>query len=103
MALLIGGTLAYLFLDFPWWVVVVTALVGLEVFELRIWRWALRQRPRAGLEGIVGERGRLVTPGRVRIRGTTYAARAADAAPGDPVVVERVEGMSLVVRKASLE
>jgi hypothetical protein len=42
VALLIGGTLAILFLDLPWSAVVIVVLVGVEVFELRIWRWALR-------------------------------------------------------------
>lgn len=99
MALLIGGTLALLFLSPPWSVLVVLLLVGVEVFEFRLWRWALRQRPRAGIEGMVGERGRLVAPGRVRIRGTSYRARSVEGRPGDAVVVEAVEGMTLVVRR----
>jgi membrane protein implicated in regulation of membrane protease activity len=100
MALLIGGTLALVFLDLPWSAVVIAALVAVEVFEFRIWRWALRQRPRAGAEGMVGERGVLADQGRVRIRGTTYQARVLEGTPGDPVVVEGVEGMTLVVRRA---
>jgi membrane protein implicated in regulation of membrane protease activity len=99
VALLIGGTLALLFLSVPWSIVVIVLLVGVEVFEFRLWRWALRQRPRAGIEGVVGERGRLTTPNRVRIRGTSYPARATDGQAGDPVVVEAVEGMTLVVRR----
>jgi membrane protein implicated in regulation of membrane protease activity len=100
MALLIGGTLALVFLDLPWSAVVIAALVALEVVEFRIWRWALRQRPRAGAEGMVGERGILADLGRVRIRGTTYPARVLEGSPGDSVVVEEVEGMTLVVRRA---
>jgi membrane protein implicated in regulation of membrane protease activity len=103
MLLLIGGTLAYLFLPFPWWLVVVLVLAGVEVFEFRIWRWALRQGPRSGIEALVGERGVLAGEGRVRIRGTSYPARSRDAAAGDPVVVEDVEGMTLVVRPATEE
>lgn len=103
MALLIGGTLAYLFLPFPWWLVVVAVLAGVEVFEFRLWRWALRERPRAGIEGMVGERGVVASAGRVRIRGSSYPAAHGDAAPGDVVVVERVEGMTLVVRPATEE
>jgi membrane protein implicated in regulation of membrane protease activity len=99
VALLIGGTLALMFLSPPWSVVVIVLLVGVEVFEFRLWRWALRQRPRAGIEGMVGERGRLSAPDRVRIRGTSYPARAVEGRVGDPVVVEAVEGMSLVVRR----
>jgi membrane protein implicated in regulation of membrane protease activity len=103
VALLIGGTLAVLFLDLPWSVVVIVLLVGVEVFEFRIWRWALRQRPRAGSEGIVGERGVLAGPDRVRIRGTTYPAQVVDGQAGDRVVVERVQGMTLVVRRLGPE
>jgi membrane protein implicated in regulation of membrane protease activity len=99
VALLIGGTLALLFLDLPWSAVVIVVLVGVEVFELRIGRWALRQQPRAGTEGMVGERGILAARDRVRIRGTTYPARVVEGRSGDPVVVEAVEGMTLVVRR----
>ena len=98
MALLIGGSLAYLFLPFPWWLVVVVVLAGFEVFEFKLWRWAVRQLPRAGIEGMVGERGVLAAPGRVRIRGTTYPARSGDGRVGDEVIVEDVDGMTLVVR-----
>jgi membrane protein implicated in regulation of membrane protease activity len=101
MALLIGGTLAYLFLPFPWWLVVVVVLAGVEVFEFRIWRWALRQRPRSGIEALVGERGVLASEGRVRIRGTSYPARSPGGAAGDRVVVEDVDVMTLVVRPAT--
>lgn len=101
MALLIGGTLALILLHPPWSVVVIVVLAAVEIFEFRIWRWALRQRPRAGAEGIVGERGVVAAPGRVRIRGTSYPARVLDGEPGDPVVVEGVDGMTLVVRRVS--
>jgi membrane protein implicated in regulation of membrane protease activity len=100
VALLIGGTLAVIFLDLPWALVVIALLAGVEVFEFRMWRWAVRQRPLSGAEGIVGERGTLLAGDRVRIRGTTYPARAVDAQPGDEVLVERAEGMTLIVRPA---
>lgn len=99
MALLVGGTLALLFLDLPWSAVVIAALAAFEVFEFRIWRWAVRQRPRAGLEGIVGETGVLGQDDRVRIRGTSYPARVLEGRPGDRVRIEGVEGMTLVVRR----
>ena len=100
MALLIGGTLAVIFLDLPWALVVIALLAGVEVFEFRLWRWAVRQRPLSGAEGLIGERGRLIAGDRVRIRGTTYPARASGAEPGDEVIVESAEGMTLVVRRA---
>lgn len=100
MALLIGGTLALIFLDLPWALVVIGLLAGVEVFEFRLWRWAVRQRPVGGAEGLVGERGTLIAKDRVRIHGTSYPARAADAEPGDEVIVERTEGMTLVVTRS---
>ena len=99
MALLIGGTLAVLFLDAPWSYVVIALLAALEFVEFRIWRWAMRQRPAGGIEGLVGTRGTLVEGSRVRIAGTTYPARSGEAAVGDEVVVDRVEGMTLVVSR----
>jgi membrane protein implicated in regulation of membrane protease activity len=99
VALLVGGTLAIVFLDLPWSAVIIVLLAGFEVFEFRLWRWAVRQRPRAGTEGIVGEVGTLTAGDRVRIRGSSYRARILDGGPGDRVRVERVEGMTLVVRR----
>jgi membrane protein implicated in regulation of membrane protease activity len=99
VALLVGGTLAVLFLDLPWSAVVIAILVGVEVFEFRVWRWAARQRPRAGAQGIVGEVGVLGDGGRVRIRGTSYPARVLEGQPGDRVRVEEVDGFTLVVRR----
>jgi hypothetical protein len=68
VALIIGGTLAYLFLPFPWWLVVVGGLVAFEGLEIWFWLWMKRQRPRSGHEAMVGARGVLARPGRVRIR-----------------------------------
>ncbi len=99
MALLIGGTLALILLDLPWSAIVIAALVGIELFEFRIWRWAVRQRPRAGAHGMVGEVGVLGGSGRVRIRGTSYPARVLEGEPGDRVRVEEIEGLTLVVRR----
>jgi membrane protein implicated in regulation of membrane protease activity len=99
VALLIGGTLALIFLELPWSAVAISALAAVEVFEFRIWRWAVRQRPRAGAQGMVGEAGVLGEGDRVRIRGTSYPARVLEGRPGDRVRVEEVEGMTLVVRR----
>jgi membrane protein implicated in regulation of membrane protease activity len=99
VALLIGGTLALIFLDLPWSAVVIALLVGVEFFEFRIWRWTVRQRPAGGNDALVGRRGTMIAPGRVRIDGRSYAA-VGKAEPGDEVVVEATEGMALVVRPA---
>jgi membrane protein implicated in regulation of membrane protease activity len=100
MALLVGGTLALIFLDLPWSAIVIALLAGVEVFEFRIWRWAMRQRPVGGIEGLVGQWGTLIEDDRVRIQGTTYAARSTGAAVGEDVIVDGVDGMTLVVRKS---
>ncbi len=100
MLLLVGGILAYIFLPFPWWVVVVGVLAAKEAFELWLWLSLRRRRPASGTEALVGERGELTDTNRVRIRGTSYPARVLEGDPGDRVVVDRVEGMTLVVRRA---
>jgi membrane protein implicated in regulation of membrane protease activity len=100
MLLLIGGILAYIFLPFPWWVVVVAVLAAKEAFELWLWLSSRRRRPASGTEALVGEQGELTDTNRVRIRGTSYPARVLEGNPGDRVVVHQVEGMTLVVRRA---
>ncbi|HEV8681970.1 MAG TPA: NfeD family protein [Actinomycetota bacterium] len=100
MLLLIGGTLAYLFLPWPWWLVVVVILAGAEVFEVSLWLSLRGRRPLSGHEALVGEHGLLAGPARVRIRGTSYPARVEGAEVGDRVEVVAVEGMTLVVRQA---
>jgi membrane protein implicated in regulation of membrane protease activity len=61
----------------------------------------MRQRAVGGTEGLVGQRGTLIAGDRVRIHGTTYPARVSGAEPGDAVVVEGTDGMTLVVTKAN--
>ena len=100
MLLLIGGTLAYLFLPWPWWLVVVVILAGVEVFEVSLWLSLRRRGPLSGHESLVGERGVLAGSSRVRIRGTSYPARVIQGGVGDRVEVIAVEGMTLVVRSA---
>ena len=100
MLLLIGGTLAYLFLPWPWWLVVVVILAGVEVFEVSLWLSLRGRRPISGHESLVGEHGVLAGSSRVRIRGTSYPARVIEGSVGDQVEVVDVEGMTLVVRSA---
>lgn len=100
MALLVGGALALVFLDLPWSAVVIGVLVVFEFIEFRIWRWAVHRRPLGGTAGLVGATGSMIDGSRVRIQGTTYTAKTEDAAPGDQVIVERADGMTLVVRRS---
>lgn len=100
MLLLIGGTLAIVFLPFPWWLLVVGVLAVKEAVEISLWLSMRRRRPASGIAALVGQRGQLSRPDRVRIAGTSYPARVLEGKPGDPVVVEGVEGITLVVRRA---
>lgn len=99
MALLIGGTLALIYLPRVWAIVVIVALAAFELVEVWFWMWLGRGRPRAGQETLVGEHGTLGEDGRVRIRGTTYRADVLEGEPGDPVRVEGIDGLTLVVRR----
>ncbi|MDQ3991696.1 MAG: NfeD family protein [Actinomycetota bacterium] len=103
MGLLIGGTLAYLFLGDPWRWVVIGGLALFEAFEIMLWLWLRGRPPSTGPEALVGRMGLLTATGRVRLGGTSYAARVLDGAPGDRVSVEAVEGLTLVVRRVPPE
>lgn len=97
--LVIGGILAWWLLPYPRWLAVVGLLACIEVGELLVWlRWRGR-RSITGSQALVSTTGRLSGSDRVRIRGTSYPARVLDGQPGDEVVVESVEGMTLVVRR----
>lgn len=104
VALIVGGTLAYLFVPYPWWIVAVVGLALWEVVEAAIvvwiWKRFKNRKPFMGLEALEGEEGVLIESGRIRIRGTSYPARTLDAQPGDRVTVERLDGMTLVVRRS---
>ncbi len=78
----------------------VIALAAFESLEVLFWLWLRRRRPASGTEAMVGEEGVLSGERRVRIRGTSYPARVMEGDPGDRVVVEEVEGMTLIVRRA---
>jgi membrane protein implicated in regulation of membrane protease activity len=97
--LVIGGYLAWRYVEGPWRLVIVAVLASIEIGQAVVWiRWRKR-RSIVGAESLLGTSGRLTGSGRVRIRGTSYRARVLDGAPGDEVVVEGIEGMTLVVRR----
>jgi membrane-bound serine protease (ClpP class) len=69
------------------------------------WR-AQRRKTTTGSEGLVGERGTAVTElapqGKVSVHGEYWNAESGEAIPsGASIIVERVDGMTLRVRKAS--
>lgn len=100
MSTIIVGTLAIILVPFPWWIPIVVLVLAKDVAEIAIWLRQRRRPPASGTEALVGARGVMADGGRVRVAGTTYPARAVDASPGDRVVVESVEGMRLIVRRA---
>jgi membrane-bound serine protease (ClpP class) len=61
-------------------------------------------RPRSGREALVGQHGLARAPDRVFVDGALWSARPCfddeRIEPGDEVVVERVDGLTLTVRKA---
>ncbi len=101
MTTIVFGTLAVLLVPFPWWIPILAVLLAKDTVEIAIWIRQRRRPPASGTEALVGTRGRFAEGGRVRVAGTTYPARSVDASPGDRVVVESVDGMRLVVRRAS--
>ena len=88
---------------------VIATVVGFTVlffvFVVRAAFRAQRKKPVTGLQGLVGERGTALTDlgpsGQVFLHGEYWTAEAdAPIAKGSAVVVDRVDGLSLKVRKA---
>lgn len=84
---------------------VVVATVAFFVLVVGAAYRAQRRRPVTGLEGLVGEHGTalsdLVPTGQVFVHGEYWNAQAVyRVEKGDPIVVDRVDGMILHVRKA---
>lgn len=106
MALLTALLLALLVLDSPWsWAAVVVG-AGVEVAEsVFLVRWSRRRRATVGVEALVGRRAVAVTDlrpsGQVKFDGELWQARCeAGAAAGDPVVIRRIDGLTLEVEPA---
>jgi membrane-bound ClpP family serine protease len=86
----------------------VLGLAGVA-YALLVMRAAVRashRRVRSGAEGLIGRIGEARAPGQVFLNGALWRARlwAADEdtalTRGDPIVVERVDGLTLTVRRA---
>ena len=103
MILLIGVALALFVVPDGWTLATIVIAAVLEVAETFVtWRLSTRWRPRAGVETLIGEVGRVThacrPDGRVRVRGESWRARCdAGAGVGDRVRVSRRDGLTLVV------
>ena len=94
LALAIAGLF---FLPQPWSVVFVCVAALIEVGEVFLWiKFLRRYRVTTGAEGMLGERGEVIGPGRVRVRGEIWRARGTEGA-SDGVRVTAVDGLTLVV------
>jgi membrane protein implicated in regulation of membrane protease activity len=104
---IIAILLAVLLLPSPWGVVALAIACVLEAGEIAILRrWSKRigRRTKAttGAEAMVGKLAEVTAEcrpaGMVRLGGELWEARCqAGASPGDAVVVDRVDGLTLVV------
>lgn len=106
MALTVAIVLAF-FAPWPWNLVAVLCGLAIETVELT-WglRLARRWRPQTGAEAMIGLTAEVVAPcrptGQVRVQGELWEARCpAGADVGEKVLIEAIEGLTLVVRRAS--
>lgn len=106
--LLVAGLAGLFLLPAPWNVVAVSVAALVEVAEVAFWiRFLRRYRVRTGAEGMIGERGEVVSRvtgegGRVRVYGELWAARSEEPLePGASVAITRVDGLTLEVERTT--
>jgi membrane-bound serine protease (ClpP class) len=103
----IAIVLAILVFPSPWGLVAVGVAALVDLAETSVlWKWSHRRRARVGVETLVGRTavavGSLAPGGQVKLDGELWQARSAvPLESGVEVVVERVEGLTLVVAPAS--
>ena len=103
MAILVALLLAVFVLPSPWGVVAVTVAAVVDVGESLLFvRWSKRRQAAVGAETLVGKHGVAVGPlspeGQVRVDGELWKARSVGyAAPGTPVIVKGLDGLTLEV------
>ena len=94
-----------LWVDGAWGWVLVGVAAAVEIGESYAWlHWSRRRRVRVGAETLKGLEGVVVTAcypdGQVRVQGEIWGARCEEnAAPGDRVVVDGLDGITLRVRR----
>ncbi len=106
MLFLIGVLLAVFVLPSPWGLVavVVGGLIDIVETGVFLW-WSKRRQATVGVEALVGRSGiatsDLWPEGQVRLNGELWRARCeGGCGPGTKVVVQRIDGLTLVVRPA---
>jgi membrane protein implicated in regulation of membrane protease activity len=100
--LLVLGIIGLFVLPEPWNVVVVCAAALIEVGEVFAWiKFLRRYRVQTGAEGMIGQRGEVIGPGRVRVRGEIWTVSGGEAQLelGDRVRVAAVDGLTLRVER----
>jgi membrane-bound serine protease (ClpP class) len=97
--LLVLGIVGLFVLPEPWNVIGVCVAALIEVGEVFAWiKFLRRYRVSTGAEGLVGERGEVIGPDRVRVHGEIWSATAgSELTPGQRVRVAAVDGLTLTV------
>lgn len=87
-------------------------LVAVIVFALNVWLAEIvyrlfRRRPTTGAEGMIGKTGTAISPikpeGQVNVQGEIWRAESVTPIKrGESVVVEKVEGLKVIVSKQNI-
>jgi membrane protein implicated in regulation of membrane protease activity len=103
LLLIVAILLAVFVLEEPWTWIVVLAGATFEVGEatLFVW-WSKRRKAVVGVEALIGQRAVVAADcrpvGQVRVVGELWQARCDSGADvGDEVIVEALDGLTLVV------
>jgi membrane protein implicated in regulation of membrane protease activity len=98
--LLLGAILlAIFFLPSPWGIVAILAGGLIDIAEsLVLLKWSRRRRAVTGVEALIGKTAVVSSPTQVRLGGELWEARSDRVlVTGDKVVVQGVEGLTLLV------
>lgn len=98
--LLLGGILLAVFVvPWPWGIFAILGGALLDIGEsLAFLKWSRRRKSAVGPEALVGQKAVVATPTQVRVAGELWEARSdAPLRVGEAVVVQAVEGLTLVV------
>ena len=108
MVLILTLILALVFLPWPWSAAAIAIAAAWEVSgALLSIRYSRRDRPRVGVETLVGMTASAITPlmpdGQVRVNGEIWQAHSQhDTSVGQTVLIRAVNGLTLEVEPTSL-